>query len=53
MGHCSVIVLAGTCIEMVQRYLDWNEKSRGVKVLKYVCGVLVLLGGLHLIYAAR
>lgn len=53
VGHCSVIVVAGTSTEIVQRYLDWNEKSRGAVLLKTVCGVLVLLGGLYLIYIAH
>ena len=53
VGHCSVIVLAGTSTEVVQSYLDWNEKSKGAVTLKKVCGVLVLLGGLYLIYTAR
>ncbi len=52
MGHCSVIVLAGTFTEVVQHYLDWNEKSKGAVILKKVCGGLVLLGGLYLIYTA-
>jgi len=52
VGHCSVIVLAGTSTELVQRYLNWNEKSRGTTTVKKVCGVLVILGGLYLIYAA-
>ena len=47
-----MIVLAGTFTEMVQRYLDWNEQSKGVRILTNVCGVLVLLGGLYLIYTA-
>jgi len=53
VGHCSVIVLAGTFTERVQHYLDWNETSRGAVILKKGCGVLVLLGGLYLIYTAR
>lgn len=53
VGHCSVIVLAGTSTELVQRYLDWNEKSKGITILKSVCGVLVIAGGLYLIYGAR
>jgi cytochrome c-type biogenesis protein len=52
VGHCAVIVLAGTYTELVQRYLNWNEHSKGVKVLKYVCGVLVVLGGVYLICTA-
>ena len=52
IGHCSVIVLAGTCTELVQRYMNWNEKSKGAIIVKKTCGVLVLLGGLYLIYTA-
>ena len=51
-GHCSVIVLAGTCTEVVQRYLNWNERSRGAVVLRRVCGVLVLAGGLYMVCTA-
>ena len=50
IGHCSVIVLAGTCTGIVQHYLDWNEKSKGALILKKVCGVLVILGGFYLLY---
>ena len=53
VGHCAVIVLAGTFTKVVQHYLDWNEKSRGSAILKKVCGTLVLLGGLYLLYTAK
>ena len=53
LGHCAVIVLAGTFTEVVQHYLDWNERSKGAVILKRVCGGLVLLGGVYLIYTAR
>ncbi len=52
VGHCSVIVLAGTFTEVVQHYLNWNEKSKGAAILKKVCGVLVILGGLYMLYLA-
>ena len=52
VGHCSVIVVAGTFTEVVQRFLNWNEQSKGVTAVKYVCGVLVILGGVWLIYTA-
>jgi cytochrome c-type biogenesis protein len=52
VGHCSVIVLAGTCTELVQRYMNWNEKSKGTVIVKSICGVLILLGGIYLIYSA-
>jgi len=50
VGHCSVIVFAGTFTEIVRRYLNWNEQSKGAIAVKKICGVLVLLGGLYLIY---
>jgi cytochrome c-type biogenesis protein len=36
----------------MQRYMNWNEKSRGAVILKKICGVLVLFGGIYLIYTA-
>ena len=53
IGHCSVIVLAGTSTELVQRYLNWNEGSKGASILKMVCGALVLCGGVYLIYSVN
>ena len=52
VGHCSVIVVAGTSAEIVERYLNWNERSKGAVIVKKICGVLVLLGGVYLIYTA-
>ncbi len=52
IGHCGVIGLAGSSTELVQRYLDWNEKSGAVTVLKSVCGVAVLVAAGALIYSA-
>jgi cytochrome c-type biogenesis protein len=52
VGHCSVIVLAGTSTEFVQGFLNWNEYSKGTAIVKRTCGILVLLGGVYLIYSA-
>ena len=52
LGHCSVIILAGTSTEIVQHYMNWNERSKGALILKKVCGVLVILGAVYLIYTA-
>ncbi|PIU82940.1 MAG: cytochrome C biogenesis protein [Elusimicrobia bacterium CG06_land_8_20_14_3_00_38_11] len=50
VGHCSVIVFAGTFTEIVQHYLNWNEKSKGAVILKKICGVLIISGGIYLLY---
>ncbi len=52
VGHCSVIGIAGASAGFVQRWLDWNSKSRGLTVLKVVCGVLLLGSASMLVYKA-
>ena len=52
IGHCAVIITAGTSSQWVQHYLNWNEKSKGTNILKKICGILVLLGGVYLIYSS-
>jgi len=49
IGHCAVLVLAGTFTEVVEHYLHWTEKSKGAVILKKFCGILVILGGVYLI----
>lgn len=50
VGHCLVIALAGASAEAVQQYLKWNERSKGAIVLRRVCGVLVIAGGVYLVW---
>ena len=49
IGHCTVLIFAGTFTEVVQHYLHWTEKSKGALIMKKICGVLVILGGVYLI----
>ncbi len=49
IGHCLIIVLAGTFTEMIQRYLNWNEKSKGALILKKICGILIIIGGIYML----
>ena len=49
LGHTAVIVAAGTFANLVQRWLDWNERSSGTKIVRTVCGVLVILAGLAMV----
>lgn len=53
VGHCSVIVAAGTSAQSVQRYLNWTERSRGASRLRQACGVLVILAGIYLVYTTH
>ncbi|MBI2429222.1 MAG: cytochrome C biogenesis protein [Ignavibacteriales bacterium] len=51
MGHCAVIVGAGTLAKKVQSYLHWSDQSAALKWMKNVCGILVILGGIYLLYS--
>jgi cytochrome c-type biogenesis protein len=50
IGHVGVIVVAGTLTRWVQNYLNWTEDSRAILYVKRVCGVLVVGGGVYLIF---
>jgi cytochrome c-type biogenesis protein len=52
LGHCAVIVVAGTFTEVIQKYLNWTERSPRALVLKKACGFLVILGGVWMLYTA-
>lgn len=52
IGHCSVIVLAGTLGTKIQIFLNWNEKSKFIRHIRHCCGVLLLIIGLYLIWTA-
>jgi len=49
IGHCLIIVLAGTFSEAVQHTLNWNENSKGALYLKKGCGLLVVAAGVYML----
>ena len=49
LGHCAVIAGAGTLTGKVQKYLDWSEGSKTVLIIKRICGILVIFGGVYLV----
>ena len=49
LGHCLVIVLAGTFTEVVQKFLNWNEKSKASEILKKIFGVLIIIIGVYVL----
>lgn len=50
LGHIIPIVLAGSLMNIVQKYLNWSENSKATKIIKKICGVLVIFGGFYMIY---
>lgn len=50
VGHCAVIAGAGMLAGKVQNYLNWSEESNILKWIKRICGILVIMGGIYLIF---
>ena len=51
IGHCGVIIAAGTSTRLVQKITKWDEQSKGITVIRKICGILVILGGFYLVYS--
>lgn len=52
LGHCAVLVLAGTFAERAQHLAQWNRETQTAKRVKSVLGTLLILTGLYLLYKA-
>jgi len=52
VGHCMVIVVAGTLTNLVQKYLNWSEESKMTLYVKRISGLLVVFGGVYFIFLA-
>jgi len=47
LGHCGVIVAAGTMTQSVEKYLGWTGRHRALKWLRRLCGFLVFVAGIY------
>lgn len=52
LGYCSVILLAGTFANALDRYMNWSENGRGSFIVGQICGWLVVLAGAYFLYYA-
>jgi cytochrome c-type biogenesis protein len=52
IGHCGVIVIAGTLGARLQTYLNWNQKSHLTERIRKFCGIILILVGLYLLWKA-
>ncbi len=50
LGHVLVIAAAGTMSAKIGKYLNWADGSKAIKIVKKICGVLVILGGVYFIF---
>lgn len=52
VGHCMVIIIAGSSAEAVNHLLKWNESSKGALYIKKACGFLVVVAGIYMLVSA-
>jgi cytochrome c-type biogenesis protein len=50
IGHCAVIVFAGTFTRVVENVLHWNEESRALDRFKKICGILLIASAIYMIW---
>ena len=50
LGHCTIIVAAGSLTNLVQKYLNWTDDSRAITYIKRVAGIFVIFAGIYFIY---
>ena len=49
LGHCGVIVLAGTAAQKAQALVSWGSRSSIARWVRRACGALVVLAGVYLL----
>ena len=52
LGHCGVIVLVGTLGARLQTFLNWDQKAHLSARLRKICGAILILVGLYLLWKA-
>ena len=50
LGHCAVIVAAGVLAGRIGSYLNWSQQSGIAVWVKRVCGLLVVAGGVYMVW---
>ena len=48
VGHCALIVIAGSAAGAVAKWLSFGESSVAPRVIRAACGILVILSGFYL-----
>ena len=50
LGHCAVLILAGTSVERAKHFADWNRETKTARRVKAIIGILLILAGLYFLY---
>ena len=47
MGHCGVLIVAGTFTKLVKQFLSWDAAAKGTFIIRKICGVLIIIGAIY------
>lgn len=50
LGHCIVLLIAGTSVERAQHFAAWNRETKTARHIKFSIGILLILAGLYFLY---
>ncbi len=50
LAHCMLLVLAGISPRFINFFLRWNDLSLSSSVLRKICGILLISGGIYLFF---
>lgn len=50
LGHCIVLIVAGTCAELTRRFSNWSRDTRMARRSRFVLGLLLIAAGLYFLY---
>ncbi len=50
LGHCAVLIIAGTSVERAKHFADWNRETKTAQHVKSGIGSVLILAGLYFLY---
>lgn len=50
LGHCVVLIIAGTSVERAQHFAAWNRETKTARHIKFAIGILLIVAGLYFLY---
>jgi cytochrome c-type biogenesis protein len=52
IGHCGVIIIAGTLGARLQTFINWDQQSHLTGRIRKLCGIILILVGIYLLWKA-
>jgi cytochrome c-type biogenesis protein len=50
LGHCGIIVAAGSSTSLVTKYLNWTNQTKGIMYIRKISGIIIFLAGIDFIF---